>query len=53
MLHDDHREPAQVGTDKALQHPSQEWLKENRKAIDQYNRRVDEHGVFSDDLRTF
>jgi antitoxin CcdA len=29
------------------------WLEENRKAIDAYNKEVDEHGVFSDGVRSF
>ena len=29
------------------------WLKENAKAIKVYNSFVEEHGVFSDDLRSF
>jgi len=30
-----------------------QWLKENCDAIDSYNRDVEEHGTFSDGLRTF
>lgn len=30
-----------------------QWLKENRDAIHAYNSDVDEHGTFSDGLRTF
>jgi antitoxin CcdA len=30
-----------------------EWLRENADAIDAYNARVAEHGVFSDDWREF
>lgn len=29
------------------------WKRENKKAIDAYNQLVDEHGIFSDDLRSF
>ena len=29
------------------------WGKENRKAIDSYNQRVRENGLFSDGLRQF
>lgn len=29
------------------------WLEENRRALDDYNRFVDRHGVFSDGLRQF
>ena len=31
----------------------EQWLAENREAIDAYNSRVEEHGVFSDGLRSF
>lgn len=30
-----------------------QWLEENRPAIDSYNEHVERHGVFSDGLRTF
>lgn len=30
-----------------------QWLEENRAAIDDYNRRVEQKGVFSDGLRRF
>lgn len=29
------------------------WLEENADAIDEYNRRIESDGVFSDGLRTF
>ncbi len=29
------------------------WQEENREAIDAYNKRVDEYGVFSDGVRSF
>jgi antitoxin CcdA len=29
------------------------WKEENRKAIEDYNRRIEAHGVFSDGLRRF
>ncbi len=29
------------------------WLKENRKAIQSYNSRIESQGVFSDGIRTF
>lgn len=29
------------------------WLAENRGALDQYNRRIEKHGTFSDGLRRF
>jgi antitoxin CcdA len=31
----------------------EKWLEENRKAIDAYNRYVDEHGVYSDGWQAF
>ncbi len=31
----------------------EQWLTENRKAINAYNEHVEAHGVFSDDLRSF
>lgn len=31
----------------------QAWVEENRAAMDEANRFVDKHGVWSDDLRTF
>ena len=30
-----------------------EWLVENQAAIEAYNEHVEEHGAFSDELRTF
>ena len=30
-----------------------DWLKENKAAISSYNKRVGEHGVFSDGIRRF
>ena len=29
------------------------WLAENRSALEDYNRRIEKHGVFSDGLRQF
>lgn len=29
------------------------WLMENKQAIEAYNKRVEEHGVFSDGMRSF
>jgi antitoxin CcdA len=29
------------------------WKRENRAAIEAYNQLVEEHGIFSDDLRSF
>lgn len=31
----------------------EQWLAENREAIEAYNDRIAEDGLFSDDLRTF
>ena len=31
----------------------QNWEKENKEAINSYNQRISEHGVFSDELRSF
>lgn len=31
----------------------EDWLRENRTAIEAYNRRVERDGVFSEGLRTF
>ena len=30
-----------------------QWQEENSEAIDTYNRRIEEHGVFSDGVRNF
>jgi len=30
-----------------------QWLAENKNAIDEYNRRIEERGTFSDGLRRF
>ena len=30
-----------------------QWLAENKNALDDYNRRVEKHGAFSDGLRRF
>jgi len=32
---------------------AQQWLKENRKALDRYNTSVEKHGVFGEEFRTF
>jgi antitoxin CcdA len=32
---------------------SEDWLKRNRDALDVYNEFVDQHGVFSNGLRSF
>jgi antitoxin CcdA len=31
----------------------EQWLTENRRALAEYNRRIEEHGVFSDGIRRF
>ena len=31
----------------------QEWLEQNRTALEAYNQRIEERGVFSDGLRNF
>ncbi|MBP7769604.1 MAG: type II toxin-antitoxin system CcdA family antitoxin [Aliarcobacter sp.] len=35
------------------QYEIKNWEKENKEAIDSYNQRISEHGVFSDGLRSF
>lgn len=30
-----------------------QWLAENQSALDEYNRRIEKHGTFSDGLRQF
>lgn len=35
------------------QHQREQWLAENRAAIEAYNQRVEAHGTFSDGLRSF
>jgi antitoxin CcdA len=32
---------------------SEQWLAENRNALDEYNRRIETRGTFSDGLRQF
>lgn len=39
--------------DMLRQRQREQWLAENRKAISAYNEHVEQHGVFSDGLRTF
>ena len=34
-------------------HASGQWLERNRAALSAYNEHVEEHGVFSDGLRSF
>lgn len=40
-------------TEAIRQRQREEWLKKNRAALDAYNDHVEEHGVFSDGLRSF
>ena len=35
------------------QYEIKNWEKENKEAIDSYNQRISEHGVFSDGFRSF
>lgn len=35
------------------QRRAEQWLKDNREAIEAYNRYVEKHGVWSDGLRSF
>ena len=32
---------------------AQQWLKENRKALDRYNASVEKYGVFGEEFRSF
>ena len=32
---------------------SEQWLAENKQALEEYNRRIEAHGTFSDGLRQF
>jgi antitoxin CcdA len=32
---------------------ARKWYEENKEAIDAYNKLIDEHGLFSDGMRTF
>lgn len=36
-----------------LEEKRQEWREQNREAIEEYNRRIEASGVFSDGLRRF
>jgi antitoxin CcdA len=40
-------------TEAIRQRQREEWLRKNRAALDAYNEHVEEHGVFSDGLRSF
>jgi post-segregation antitoxin (ccd killing protein) len=37
----------------AWQAARSQWLAENQSAVDEYNRRIEAHGTFSDGLRRF
>lgn len=50
---DEDHQPPETDAGHALLQSRQEWLKENRNAIDHYNKRVEEHEVFSNGLRSF
>ncbi|UJS23277.1 type II toxin-antitoxin system CcdA family antitoxin [Thiothrix winogradskyi] len=39
--------------DTLQQKKREEWLKQNRGALDAYNERIEQRGVFSDGLRRF
>ena len=39
--------------ERVKQKRRERWLDENKEAIDIYNEKVNEHGLFSDELRTF
>ena len=43
----------QALTDLLLQKEREQWLQENKQAINQYNDFVEANGVFSDGLRSF
>lgn len=43
----------QALTDLLLQKEREQWLQENKQAINQYNDFVETNGVFSDGLRSF
>lgn len=40
-------------TEVIRQRRAEQWLKDNREAIEAYNRYVEKNGVWSDGLRTF
>jgi len=37
----------------SIEKKEQEWLKENKEAIEKHNERIEKYGCFSDDLRRF
>ena len=38
---------------KLAEKKREQWLKENQQALEAYNQRIEERGVFSDGMRTF
>ncbi len=40
-------------TEVAIKKKEQQWLKENKEAIDEQNKRIEKHGCFSDAYRRF
>ncbi|MEZ5536352.1 MAG: type II toxin-antitoxin system CcdA family antitoxin [Thiolinea sp.] len=38
---------------KLAEKKREEWLKENQQALEAYNQRIEERGVFSDGMRMF
>ena len=43
----------QALTKQLTKQKREEWLKRNRAALEDYNKRIEARGVFSDGLRTF
>lgn len=43
----------QVLRDKLAEQEAENWQKENKRAIQAYNDMVEEHGLFSDEHRSF
>ena len=43
----------QVLTEYCRKKQQQVWIEENKKAFSDYNRLIEEHGMFSDDRRLF
>ncbi|WP_268944771.1 type II toxin-antitoxin system CcdA family antitoxin [Pseudomonas sp. KNUC1026] len=53
MSYGDDPQPCEKGSDDVGQSACHEWLVENRRAIERYNERCEEDGVFSDGLSSF
>lgn len=49
------RKSADPSIDADLQQPArrEQWLAENRSALEEYNRRIEARGTFSDGIRRF